>query len=104
MTENKHPDEDCPDDEDLAFDEFFEPIITPMRVLVARGLLKNNDTQCFTTEQYERAYRSKYDTLGERADRMWRENKVARRHLLDSCSSIVFEASPDVWAAKPGLR
>ena len=66
--------------------------------------LKGNDTQCFTTEQYQDAY----DEENDKAFRTkcmpnrW-ANGLAEKHLR-SLPDLVQEVRPGVWAAKERAR
>ncbi len=66
-----------------------------MRRKAVVSLLAGNDTQCFSTEQYQRAYERESRTPGW----CWRlEDGLAKKHLLST--GLVREVKPGLWTVK----
>lgn len=74
-----------------------------LREDVVRKLLAGNDTQCFTTEQYKKAYREHSDKVFrvKIPDRLDWLDVTAEMHLR-GLSDIITEIRPGVWAANGG--
>lgn len=68
-------------------------LLVKKTAFIVRSLLRGNDTQCFTTEQYEQEWIRKYShEIGS--------VKLARMHLeLPAIRKMVKEVSPNVWSA-----
>ena len=91
------PDDDRLDPEDAAF---VGMLCDLFRGDAAESLLVGNDTGCFTTEQYKRAYEErtwKRTLRGAAGEAMTWWDGIAEMHLR-SIPHVVVEVSPGVWA------
>lgn len=95
--------------DDVANEWIGRVIALPLRRSVVRALLRGNDAQCFTTEQYRAAYAKEADAVfrasvgKDRPDPgcYWPDG-LAESHLRST--GLVREAAPGVWAPAEGER
>ena len=83
---------------DMTDDECWHYLCKATYQSIAEGLLRGNDTGCFSTEQYCAAYLARTSIAGEPG------SFVHRNLTLDQCRShlwsiprVVVEVRPDVW-------
>lgn len=90
-------------DEDREADEFFGQIILHIRKGIVASLLKGNDTCCFTTEQYQTAYRTKFPPVRCGQSEFTITSLTADMHLRTL--GTLDEVGPGVWMQKnPGNK
>lgn len=93
--------EEIDEEQEAADNEWFgRNFFIPIRRSIVRSLLAGNDTQCFTTEQYMRAYEvesEKIFKLGQPV--MWDAIPGgAAMHLTST--ELVEEVEAGIWRAK----
>lgn len=81
-----------------AADLYFIGLLKRMARDMVRGMLRGNDAQCFSTEQYQAVYRKQWPPPAG-CDGLSLKN--ARSHL-EEMPDIVREVKPDVWATTEG--
>jgi hypothetical protein len=85
------------DDDDDRDEWFGQTFVIPIRRSIVRSLLAGNDSCCFTTEQYEKAYeKTVNDMCKTSAPVNWDWVPGGARMHLNS-TELVREVSPDVW-------
>lgn len=81
---------------------FFGAIARGIRSEIAKGLLRGNDTCCFTTEQYKAAYNRRLDKYLPDVSDEHRWFYITPEAHLRSIPRVVREVAPGVWAPAEG--
>lgn len=89
--------EDADEVTDAEVNAFFGRLALSMRASIARDLLRGNDTQCFTEEQYREAHDRAFPLPTVPAELRWLYTTPADH--LRSIPHVVREVAPGVWAA-----
>ena len=89
------------EEQEAADNEWFgRTFIIPIRRSIVRSLLAGNDTQCFTTEQYMRAYEVETQRISKTTmPVMWDAIPGGAAMHLQS-TGLVEEAEPGIWMGK----
>ena len=89
------------EEQEAADNEWFgRTVIIPLRRSIVRSLLAGNDTQCFTTEQYMRAYEKETNRICKTSlPVMWDAIPGGAAMHLQS-TGLVEEVEAGIWRAK----
>lgn len=89
------------EEQEAADNEWFgRTFIIPIRRSIVRGLLAGNDTQCFATEQYMRAYEKEMQRISKTTMPVMLDAIPGGAAMHLQSTGIVEEVAAGIWRVK----